>query len=115
MSDKFKAAISLIVITALVLLGLFMINSSSKKDHEQRIDFVKSGYDYGKGLIVDIKHYKGHAIKVKYQVNHIAYKFDGGWDVSPKGLQVGDSLKFKYAIARPQFIITELENEYDEL
>lgn len=115
MSDKFKAAITLLVITTLVLLGLFMINKSSTKDQQERIGFVKSGYDYGNGLIVSIKHYKGHSIKVKYQVNHIDYLFDGGWDINPKGLQVGDSLKFKYAVAKPQFILTELENEYDEL
>ncbi|MBO9672877.1 MAG: hypothetical protein J7577_05510 [Sphingobacteriaceae bacterium] len=115
MSDKFKAVITLIVIKGLVLLGLFIINRSSKKDYEERIDFVKDGYHYGKGLIVDIKHYKGHSIKIKYQVNHIDYTFNGGWDINPKGLQVGDSLKFKYAVARPEFILTELESEYDEL
>jgi len=56
MSDKLKAATTLVVIAILVLLGLFMINRSSKKDHEECIDFVKGGYDYGKGLIVRIKH-----------------------------------------------------------
>lgn len=103
MSDKFKVAITLLVITILVLLGLFMINKSSKKDQQERIGFIKSGYDYGKDLIINIKHYKGHSIKVKCQVNHVDYSFDGGWDINPKGLQVGDSIKFKYAVTKPQF------------
>lgn len=115
MSDKLKAALTLVVIAILILLGLFMINRSSNKDHEERINFVKGGYDYGKGLIVRIKHYKGHSIKVKYQVNHVDYSFDGGWDINPKGLQVRDSIKIKYAVTKPQFILTELESAYDEL
>ncbi len=68
--------------------------------------------EYSKGEIIDVKSYKRHSIDVKYIINNITYIFSGKWDKNPKNMSAGDSIMFRYSKKRPEFIITELENEY---
>jgi hypothetical protein len=110
LSEKIKVILTLAGIIAFIAGALILFARHTSKTIAARIEHVNKGYEYGKGVIVDMKYYKGHSLEVKYQIAGKDYLYSGGWDKN--SLDEGDSIKFRYALDAPELIITELENEY---
>ncbi|AZI24028.1 hypothetical protein EA772_01215 [Pedobacter sp. G11] len=111
--NKIRIGTIFIIIIVTISLFLYWIVSNSNKDNAKRVKMVEKKFNYSKGVIAEIHSYKGHSIKVKYKINGIDYTFFGGWDNNPEGLNINDSISFKYSITDPNLIITELEKEYN--
>ncbi|AMM50960.1 hypothetical protein TH61_06885 [Rufibacter sp. DG15C] len=112
MTKKGQMIVTNIVIFAFLAGAFYLLVHYSETEIKKRIDTVNSDYTYSKGLIKDIKYYKGHSVDVKYRIGNKSYEFSGGWDDNPKHILEGDSIKFRYSIQSPDLIITELEDEY---
>jgi hypothetical protein len=65
--------------------------------NSERLEAVKSGFKFAKGLIINKHSYKGRTIRVKYKVNDKDYEYDGGYDTNRNSLGVGDSILIKYS------------------
>lgn len=92
--------------------GLYWISNDAEKSKKERLSSVHRDYKYLKGVIVKMQAYKGHSIEVKYHIDNVEYKYNGGWDFNPKKIGAGDSIELKYAVDNPKLIITELEHAY---
>ncbi|WP_316794740.1 hypothetical protein [Pedobacter frigoris] len=112
--EKLKIAFTLLSITIAIGFGLYWMSVNAEKEKIETSKLIKQGFGESKGIITSIKYYKGHSLTVKYMLNDKEYKYSGGWDHNPKKLDVEDSISFKYSIKRPDVLITELENEYND-
>jgi len=105
----------LLCIATIIIYGLSRtIVSAENLKVEHRKILKESFLGNSKGVITSIHYYKGHSLEVKYKINHKTYEYSGGWDHNPKGLGVGDSIQFKYAIKKPDVIVTELDDDYED-
>ena len=100
------------LILAVIGGGLYWISVDAEKSKEEQIRVMQKGYNYSKGIIVRMHYYKGHSVRIKYKIDGTEYITIRGWDNNPRNLSVGDSIEFKYATHDPNFIISELENDY---
>jgi hypothetical protein len=110
--EKIKIALTFILILAVIGGGLYWISVDAEKSKAEQMLAMSQGYTYAKGIIVRMDHYKGHSVRIKYKINGIEYVTIRGWDNNPRNLSVGDSIEFKDATHDPNFIISELENDY---
>lgn len=110
--NKIKLILTFVVIIGVMVFGLYWIATNAARTKADRIKRVNKEYGYGKGIILDLKSYKGHSIEIKYKVAGRDYTYSGGWDNNSRNLGEGDSIAIRYALDAPEFIITELDNEY---
>jgi|GEM_PF-1097717 len=110
--DKLKLILTFIILIGCILGGLHWVSITADEKKVTRMETVETGFKYSKGLIVEKHSYKGHSIKLRYQIGNKVYEQILGWDNNPKNLRVGDSILFKYAVKDPGMIITELEKAY---
>lgn len=89
---------------------IFFINYllNSRKDE---ISLIKSNYKICRGIITDIKLYKGQIVRVKFKVNNVMFEGGDGLD-NRKNKKVGDSITVMYSVQDPNLFITELNNSY---
>jgi len=111
--NKLKVGLTLLLMMSVLGSVVYWYVNSGQEEDMERVAIVQRGYNYGKGVITKMFHYKGHSVHVSYKINGVVYEYVGGWDDS-KGLNTGDSISFKYAISDPSMIITEIENEYKQ-
>lgn len=111
--NKLKAGLTILIMMSVLSSIVYWYVNSGQEEDKERIEIVQRNYDYGKGVITKMFHYKGHSVHVSYKINGIVYEHVGGWD-DAKDLKTGDSISFKYAISNPRLIITEMENEYKQ-
>ena len=110
--DKLKLALTFGIIIGVIGLGLYWVAKDAEKSKSDRMNAMSQGYKYSKGIISEMHSYKGHSIEVKYQIKGVHYESSLGWDSNPRKLGVGDSVSFRYATENPEYIITELEDDY---
>lgn len=110
--DKLKLALTFGIIIGLIALGLYWVSKDAKKSEFDSINAISHGYKYSKGIISRKHSYKGKSIRVKYQIEGVCYETSLGWDSNPRNLGIGDSVSFRYATENPEYIITELEDDY---
>lgn len=99
-------------ILGIVCTGLYLLIKNSEQKNKIRLNNINQGFQYSKGVITNIKYYKGHSLTVRYIVKNKIYTFNGGWDFNPNKLSKGDSISIRFSTNTPQYIITELEKEY---
>ncbi len=92
--------------------GLYWFAEAFEKKDRIRLDEVKAGFLYSKGIITGIKSHKGHSIRVRYKIGEEIFETTNGWDSNPNRLSVGDSISLRYSVKNPENIITELEEEF---
>lgn len=110
--EKFKLILFFVVLTGIIVLGIYWIGSNGEKEKAERINIINKNHQYTRGVVTKMFSYKGHSINVRYNVDSIEYESTTGWDFNPKGINEGDSVWVKYAIEDPRLIITELEKAY---
>lgn len=110
--DRLKLVFTFVIMITIISSFLYWIGSNANEQKKARIEKVEEGFNYSKGIITDMHSHKGHSIDVSYNINGVDYKYSGGWDRNPRKLNSGDSISFKYSIAEPKVIITELEISY---
>ena len=100
----------------LILLGMlsiiYFIATSLTEKREQEIEFLKTDYAMTRGIITKKSVYKGHHIRVKYKVEGKLYEESDGFNINDK-VEEGDSVYVKYSKTKPELMITELNNEFD--
>ncbi|GEO02525.1 hypothetical protein AAE02nite_01890 [Adhaeribacter aerolatus] len=112
MSQKAQSVITLLIIFAVIIGALYWLMKESDENRKYIVDTVNRNYEYSKGIITDVKSYKGHSLDVEYIIKGKKYKYSGGWTKNPNNLGEGDSIRFRYSVENPELIITELQNEY---
>lgn len=110
--DKLKLALTFGMVIGVIAIGLYWVSKNAEKSEFDRIKAMSHGYKYSKGIIWRMHSYKGKSINVKYQIEGVYYESSRGWDSNPRDLGVGDSVSFRYATENPEYIITELEDDY---
>ncbi len=110
--EKAKIIFVNIVILSMVVGGLYWLSTSANNRNEERIESVNAECGYSKGIITDIKSYKGHSLTVRYRMYNKEFYSKESWDKNEKRLREGDSIFIRYSIKDPTLIITELEDEY---
>ncbi|HEY0056623.1 MAG TPA: hypothetical protein VGB63_14815 [Pedobacter sp.] len=78
--EKLKLILVNLVILAVVTGGLYWLHISATNGNKKRLDLVDANYSYSKGIITDIKSYKGHSLTVEYRINYKDFSFKGSWD-----------------------------------
>jgi len=110
--EKLKLAFTWLIILGVMALGFYWVSKNAEKRKYEETKAMSHGYGYSKGIISEKHSYKGHSIRVKYQIGGIEYVCIRGWDSNPLDLGVGDSISFRYATGNHKIIITEMENDY---
>jgi uncharacterized protein (UPF0333 family) len=110
--DKLKLAFTFTIILGVIASGLYWISKNAEKSKSDTNEAMSHGYTYSKGIITVMHSYKGRTLEVKYQIDGVEYNCTRGWDNNPRNIGVGDSISFRFAIKNPNFIITELEDDY---
>lgn len=110
--DKLKLALTFGIIIGVIGLGLYWVTKNAEKIEFDRINAMRRGYKYSKGIIRGMHSYKGKSVSVKYQIEGVYFESSRGWDSNPRNLGVGDSVSLRYAMENPEYIITELEDDY---
>lgn len=110
--NKFQVFLTLLIITALVIGGLWRLAVVSDKNRAANLKVINSNFAYGKGIITKISYYKGHSLHVQYTIENVTYEHSGGWGKNPNHLGKDDSISFRYSMLKPELIVTEMENEY---
>lgn len=110
--SAFQRTIFLTVIICIVTIGLYYVGVNANKNITKRLEHIHNGNKTIHGLIIKRKSYKGRYFTIEYQVNgkiyeHKARIFDNTFD-----LGVGDSIKLKYALDDPNYVISEVERGY---
>lgn len=100
----------------LVLLGMssviYFIATGLTEEREQEIEFVKKDFSMTRGIITKKSVYKGHHIRVKYKVEGKLYEESDGFNINDK-VEEGDSVYVKYSKSRPELMITEFNDEFN--
>ncbi|WP_147243305.1 hypothetical protein [Chitinophaga flava] len=104
--------LAVVGIILLGVLGLMYDARISKEERESELAHINANFEYGTGIITDLKSYKGHSVHIQYKIGVNTYSQSTGWDTNPKQLKVGDSILFRYAVDSPQLIVSELQNAY---
>lgn len=114
MSDKLKLFLVMVLIAGVGIGGLSLVIILHNKEKQQRIDTVNKHWKFGIGIITKKQKSKSRAVELKYEVNNKIYHYHGTWDLNmdPDELRKGDSIRFRYSIEDPEFIVTELEKEF---
>ncbi len=103
---------SLITIALLLCAVITLLIYHNHEQWLKQVGEINSNTGYGKGIIVTIWDHRDRTIKISYKVNNKAFETTNDWDNNPRKLVDGDSIRIKYSIKHPQFVITELEYEY---
>lgn len=109
---KVSLILTNLFILGIVCTGLYLLIKNSKQEDKIRLENINQEFLYSRGVITNIKYYKGHSLTVRYIVNGKIYTYNGGWDFNPKRLSEGDSISIRFSTNSPQYLITELEKEY---
>ncbi|RZL48096.1 MAG: hypothetical protein EOP00_10135 [Pedobacter sp.] len=110
--ERLKLLLTIMLFFSLLSVGIYFYVREGEIERQHNFEMVQQNYDYAKGIITKISAYKGHSIQIKYSINNIEYTYKGGYDNNHQGLGLGDTIKIKYPIDSPQFIISELDNNY---
>jgi len=106
MKDKIKV----IGILTLLMVCIYFIATNLRAGEMSNIRQINKNFEIITGVITRKSVQKGSHIWVKYMVNGSVYVESDGFLESQK-INVGDSVKVKYSIDRPEVMITEF-NEY---
>jgi hypothetical protein len=100
------------VFVFIIVFFLFLFNYllDSRKDE---IQLIKSDYKLSRGIITNIKLYKGDIVTVKFKVDKHIYEGGDGLD-QLKNKEVGDSIDIMYFKKDPNLFITELNSEWQK-
>ncbi|TWR30000.1 hypothetical protein FPZ43_09130 [Mucilaginibacter pallidiroseus] len=110
--EKKDALVTLLVITAIIISGLYWLGKTSDQENTVRLKAVNNGCVYTNGVITLIFYYKGKSIHIKYVVKGKEYEYIGGWSNNPRHLGKNDSVRIRYATSDPSLVITELEDGF---
>ncbi|WP_210489405.1 hypothetical protein [Rufibacter aurantiacus] len=112
MGQKAQTISTLFIIFTVIIGALYWLVKESDENQKNIVNTVNRSYEYSKGIITDVKSYKGHSMDVVYTIKGKKYKYSGGWTNNPNNLGDGDSIRFRYSVENPEFIITELQDEF---
>lgn len=106
MKDKIK----IFGILTLLMACIYFIATNLRIDEINNIKHINKNFKIVNGVITKKSVQKGNYIWVKYIVNGNIYVESDGFLESQK-VDIGDSIKVKYSIDKPELMITEF-NEY---
>lgn len=106
MKDKLK----IFCILTLLMACIYFIATNLRIGELDNIQHINKSFKIITGVITKKSVQKGNHIWVKYIVNGNVYIESDGFLESQK-VNVGDSVKVKYSINKPELMITEF-NEY---
>lgn len=106
MKDKIK----IFGILTLLMVGIYFIATYLRVGEINNIQQINKNFKITTGVVTKKSVQKGNHIWVKYNVNGNVYVESDGFLESQK-VNVGDSVKVKYSIDKPELMITEF-NEY---
>ncbi|RZK57261.1 MAG: hypothetical protein EOO91_10470 [Pedobacter sp.] len=113
MKEKSKVILTIVAFLSLISAVIYLMMRDGDSERDYNIQKVQKAYDKTKGVVTKISSYKGHSVHIRYIVEGKTYNYEGGFDSNPNGLGEGDSLKIKYAIDSPQYVISELDENYN--
>ncbi|CAN1553293.1 hypothetical protein MCETHM1_02268 [Flavobacteriaceae bacterium] len=100
----------------LIILGMssiiYFIATGLRNQELQNIEFIKRDYKITRGIITKKSVHKGRHITVEYIVEGKMYKDSDGFNENDK-IQEGDSVYVKYSKSKPELMITEFNDEYN--
>lgn len=79
LKNKFPAFLTLLIMTVLVVGGLWWLAVVSDRNRAANLKEINSNPAYGKGVITKIFYYKGHSLRVQYTIGNVTYEHIGGW------------------------------------
>lgn len=99
-----------------VLLGMssviYFIATGLTEKRAQEIEFIKKSFSLTRGIITKKSVHKGRHITVEYKVEGKLYKDSDGFNENDK-VQEGDSVYVKYSKSKPELMITEFNDEFN--
>lgn len=100
----------------LIILGMssiiYFIATGLRNQELQNIEFIKSDYKITRGIITKKSVTKGRHIRVEYKVDGMLYENSDGFNENDK-VQEGDSVSIKYSTSKPELMITEFNDEFN--
>ncbi|SEH45608.1 hypothetical protein SAMN05421593_4351 [Chryseobacterium culicis] len=106
MRDKIK----IFGILTILLLCIYLFYNYLRESRLREVEYVNKNFNIINGIVTRKSVQKGNHIWVKYKVNGNVYVESDGFLESQK-VNVGDSVKVKYSIDKPELMITEF-NDY---
>lgn len=99
------------VVLALLMFALYLLVMYLTGVRDKEVLLINENYSLTKGVVIDKSVYKGHSIKVKYEVNNKFYIGSDAIDATNK-IDVGDTIDIKYSITKPELMITEFNEQF---
>ncbi|BAP29362.1 hypothetical protein H5J24_21490 [Chryseobacterium capnotolerans] len=107
MKDKLKVFATI----AVLMLGIYFIATTIRKNVLEDIDYVNQDYEITNGIVTKKSTYKGNNVWVKYTVNGTEYIESDGFSES-ENFKVGDTVKVKYSKTKPELMITQFNDQF---
>jgi hypothetical protein len=107
MKDKIKV----FGILALLLISIYFIATTLRKNELNNIDFINKDFKITNGIVTRKSVQKGNHLWVKYIVNKKEYIESDGFSEFQK-FNVGDSVKIKYSVSKPSLMITQFNDQF---
>jgi hypothetical protein len=100
----------------LIILGMssiiYFIATGLRNQELQNIEFIKNDYKITRGIITKKSVTKGRHIRVEYKVDGKLYENSDGFNENDN-VQEGDSVYVKYSISKPELMIAEFNDEFN--
>ncbi|NIG53529.1 hypothetical protein [Chitinophaga sp. Cy-1792] len=94
------------------VFGLLYMGRGTAEKWKRELSIINANNKFGKGIITNMKSYKGHSIDITYKVGGKTYSKSSSWDTNPHGLRVGDSIYLRYAVDSPSLMVHVLQRDY---
>lgn len=107
MKDKIKV----FGILTLLMIGIYYIATTLRKERLNNIDFINKDFKITNGIVTRKSVQKGNHLWVKYIVNKKVYIESDGFSEFQK-FNVGDSVKIKYSVSKPNLMITQFNDQF---
>lgn len=107
MKDKIK----IFGILTILLFGIYFFYTYLRENRLRDIEYINNNFKVTNGIVIRKSIQKGNHIWTKYSVKGRVYIESDGFSESQK-VNVGDTIKIKYSIDKPELMITEFNEHF---